>query len=86
MLCEKGSLEIGTFGDVYTRAKYFADTPLGGHMVENWIPRFKDAYIAQLNAWVTSIASGKFHPDLATADDALKATEACFLALGSLLK
>lgn len=86
VLCEKGSLEIGTFGDVYTRAKHFADTPLGGHMVENWIPRFKDAYIAELNAWVTSIVSGKFHPDLATADDALKATEACFLALGSLLE
>lgn len=86
VLCEKGSIEIGTFGDVYTRANHFAGTPLGGAMVDNWIPRFKDAYIAELNAWVDSVISGSFHPDLANVDDALKATEACFLGLGSLSK
>ncbi len=84
VLCEKGSLEIGTFGDVYTRANHIAGTPLGGPMVENWIPRFKDAYVAELRAWVDSVISGKQHPDIATVDDALKATEACFLALSSL--
>jgi len=84
VLCEKGSLEIGTFGDVYTRANHIAGTPLGGPMVENWIPRFKDAYVAELRAWVDSVISGNKHPDLATVEDALKATEACFLALNSL--
>jgi myo-inositol 2-dehydrogenase/D-chiro-inositol 1-dehydrogenase len=84
VLCEKGSLEIGTFGDVYTRANHIAGTPLGGPMVENWIPRFKDAYVAELRAWVDSVISGNQHPDLATVEDALKATEACFLALNSL--
>lgn len=84
VLCEKGSLEIGTFGDVYTRANHLAGTPLGGPMVENWIPRFKEAYVAELRAWVDSVISGYQHPDLATVDDALKATEACFLALSSL--
>jgi myo-inositol 2-dehydrogenase/D-chiro-inositol 1-dehydrogenase len=84
VLCEKGSLEIGTFGDVYTRAYHIAGTPLGGPMVENWIPRFKDAYVAELRAWVDSVISGNQHPDIATVDDALKATEACFLALNSL--
>jgi len=84
VLCERGSLEIGTFGDVYTRANHFAGTPRGGPMVENWIPRFKDAYIAELRAWTNSVMTGDFHPDLATVDDALKASEACFLALKSL--
>ena len=84
VLCEKGSLEIGTFGDVYTRANHFAATPLGGPMVENWIPRFKDAYVAELRAWVDSVLSKNPHSDLATVEDALKATEATFLALQSL--
>jgi myo-inositol 2-dehydrogenase/D-chiro-inositol 1-dehydrogenase len=84
VLCERGSLEIGTFGDVYTRANHFAETPLGGPMVENWIPRFKDAYVAELRAWVDSVLSKNPHPDLATVEDALKATETCFLALKSL--
>jgi myo-inositol 2-dehydrogenase/D-chiro-inositol 1-dehydrogenase len=84
VVCEKGSLEIGTFGDVYTRANHFAGAPQGGPMVENWIPRFKDAYIAELKAWVSSIQTGEIHPDLADVEDALAATEACFLALNSL--
>jgi myo-inositol 2-dehydrogenase/D-chiro-inositol 1-dehydrogenase len=84
VLCEKGSLEIGIFGDVVTRADHFAQVAQGGAMVENWIPRFKDAYIAELVAWVGSVSSGVAHPDLATAQDALAATEACFLALGSI--
>jgi myo-inositol 2-dehydrogenase/D-chiro-inositol 1-dehydrogenase len=84
VLCEKGSLEIGTFGDVYTRADHFAATPLGGVMVENWIPRFKEAYVAELHAWVESVLTYLPHADLATVEDALKATEACFLALESL--
>jgi myo-inositol 2-dehydrogenase/D-chiro-inositol 1-dehydrogenase len=84
VLCEKGSLEIGTFGDVYIRANHFAGTPLGGQMVDNWIPRFKDAYIAELKAWVSSVQTGEIHPDLADVEDALAATEACFLALKSL--
>jgi myo-inositol 2-dehydrogenase/D-chiro-inositol 1-dehydrogenase len=84
VVCEKGSLEIGTFGDVYTRANRIAGTPIGGPMVENWIPRFKEAYVAELHAWVNSVSSGNQHPDLATVEDALKATEACFLALNSL--
>jgi len=84
VLCEKGSLEIGTFGDVYTRSDHFAATPLGGTMIENWIPRFKDAYVAELRAWVESVLTNQPHPDLATVEDALKATEACFLALKSL--
>ena len=53
-------------------------------MVENWIPRFEDAYIAELKAWVESVTTGNAHSDLATSADALAATEACFLALKSI--
>lgn len=84
VVCEKGSLEIGIFGEVITRADHFAETPIGGAMVENWIPRFKDAYIAELKAWTESVRSGTSHKDLAKVEDALAATQACFLALDSI--
>lgn len=83
VLCERGSIEIGTFGDVFTRAQHFAQEVIHGEMVENWIPRFKDAYIAELRAWVESVKTGTAHPDLATAADALAATKACYLAINS---
>lgn len=86
IVCERGSLEIGIYGEVITRANFFAETSAGGAMVENWIPRFKDAYIAELKAWTETIISGENHPDLACANDALAATQACFLALNSIKK
>ncbi len=84
VVCEKGSLEIGIFGDVIKRANHVAEVAIGGPMVENWIPRFEDAYIAELKAWVESVTTGNAHSDLATSADALAATEACFLALKSI--
>ena len=81
---EKGSVEIGIFGDVHTRANFTAEAVIGGPMVQNWIPRSRDAYIAELQAWVTAVSTGVSHPDLATVDDALAATAACFLALESM--
>jgi myo-inositol 2-dehydrogenase / D-chiro-inositol 1-dehydrogenase len=84
VVCEKGSIEIGLFGDVHTRANFLAEPVMGGQMVQNWIPRSRKAYIAELSAWVTSIGSGVSHPDLANVEDAVAATAACFLALDSL--
>ena len=86
VLCETGSLEIGIFGDVYVRAHHQAQASQGGLMVENWIPRFKDAYIAELRAWTSTVATGVEHPDLATAEDAFAATAACFLAIDSVAR
>lgn len=84
VVCEKGSLEIGIFGDVHTRANFVAEPVQGGQMVQNWIPRSRDAYIQELKAWVISVNSGVTHPDLASVDDAFAATAACFLAIDSL--
>jgi len=84
VVCEKGSIEIGLFGDVHTRANFVAEPVAGGNMVQNWIPRSRDAYISELKAWVASVKTGVRHSDLATVDDALAATSACFLALNSM--
>lgn len=84
VVCEHGSLEIGIFGDVITRANHVAEIALGGVMVDNWIPRFKDAYIAELRMWTASVISGESHPDMALSGDALAATEACALGLASM--
>ena len=84
VVCERGSLEIGIFGDVHIRSNFVAEPVQGGLMVENWIPRSRDAYIQELKAWVISVNSGVTHPDLASVDDAYQATAACFLAIDSL--
>ena len=84
VLCERGSIEIGIFGDVITRANHIAQAPLGGAMVENWMPRFEDAYIQELIAWTGFLSTGQVNPDLATAVDGLKATQACALGLASI--
>lgn len=84
VVCEKGSIEIGIFGDVITRAHYVAGVHKGGAMDENWIPRFKTAYVEELRAWVETIASGKPNADLATVEDALAANEACQLGVESI--
>jgi myo-inositol 2-dehydrogenase/D-chiro-inositol 1-dehydrogenase len=81
---EKGSIEIGVFGDVHKRADFVVEPVEAGPMVQNWIPRSKGAYIAELKAWVGTIETGEDDPDLATVDDAFAATSACFLALDAM--
>jgi hypothetical protein len=53
-------------------------------MVENWMPRFEDAYIQELIAWTAFLATKEINLDLATATDGLKATQACALGLASI--
>ena len=84
VLCEKGSIEVGIFGDVITRIDFEATPIQGGHMAENWMSRFELSYIEELKAWVNSIESGKMNPDLATVKDALAANEACQLGVASI--
>jgi len=84
VLCEKGSIEVGIFGDIITRFD-FDSTPIkGGKMAENWMTRFENSYIEQLKAWISSIESGVTNEDLATALDALLANEACQLGVDSI--
>lgn len=84
ILCEKGSIEVGIFGDVITRIDFEATSILGGHMAENWMSRFEISYIEEVKAWVSSINSGIPNIDLATAKDALAANEACHLGVASI--
>ena len=84
ILCEKGSIEVGIFGDVITRVNFIATPILGGRMAENWMSRFEVSYIEEVKAWVGAINSGNSNPDLATVADALAANEACQLGIDSI--
>ena len=84
VVCEKGSIEVGIFGDVITRSEFVATPILGGKMAENWMVRFERSYIEEVNTWVKSIVTGDIHPDLATVSDALAANEACQLGVTSI--
>ena len=84
ILCEKGSIEVGIFGDVITRVNFEATPILGGRMAENWMSRFEVSYIEEVKGWVGAINSGKSNPDLATVADALAANEACQLGVDSI--
>lgn len=84
VICEKGSIEIGIFGDVITRSNHLAGVLKGGKMDDNWIPRFRDSYINELRAWTKSIITGEANSDLADVDDALAANEVCALGVASI--
>jgi len=83
IVCEKGSIEVGVFGDVIIRSDFNATSIKGGRMSVNWMDRFELSYIEEVKAWVKSIDSGEIHPDLATVVDALAANEACQLGIDS---
>ena len=84
VLCEKGSIEVGIFGDVVTRVGFEATPIQGGHLAENWMSRFEQSYIEELRAWINSLETGVVNPDLATVKDALAANEACQLGVASI--
>jgi myo-inositol 2-dehydrogenase/D-chiro-inositol 1-dehydrogenase len=83
IVCEKGSIEVGVFGDVIIRSDFNATSIKGGRMSVNWMDRFELSYIEEVKAWVKSIDSGEIHPDLANVVDALAANEACQLGIDS---
>ena len=84
VLCEKGSIEVGIFGDVITRVDFEATPIKGGPMAKNWMSRFEASYIEELRAWTTALITGVPNKDLATVDDALAANEACQLGIASI--
>jgi myo-inositol 2-dehydrogenase/D-chiro-inositol 1-dehydrogenase len=84
IICEKGSIEIGINGDVITRFNREMGSHTGGHMEENWIPRFTRSYIEELRAWINSIETGVPNKDLANVEDALAANEVCALGIQSI--
>lgn len=50
----------------------------------DWRPRFAEAYRAELQAWVDAVVTGVAAPDLATAEDGLRAAEAARAAVTSM--
>jgi len=84
VVCEKGSIQIGTHGDVYTQVNGIGGSAKGGKMAENWMARFEKSYIEELKAWIHELSSGEINSDLATVEDALIANEICALGLDSI--
>jgi myo-inositol 2-dehydrogenase/D-chiro-inositol 1-dehydrogenase len=84
VICEKGTIQIGTHGDVITQVNGFGGATKGGKMAENWMTRFEPSYIEELKAWVTEVKTGVINTDLATVEDALIANEVCALGLASI--
>ena len=86
VVCEKGSIQIGTHGDVITQVNGVGGATKGGPMATNWMVRFEPSYIEELKAWIQEVKSGILNPDLATVEDALIANEVCAMGLASIAK
>lgn len=84
VICEKGTIQIGTHGDVITQVNGFGGATKGGKMAENWMTRFEPSYIEELKAWVEEVKTGVINTDLATVEDALVANEVCALGIASI--
>ena len=83
VVCEKGTIQIGTHGDVITQVNGFGGATKGGKMAENWMTRFEPSYIEELKAWIEEVKTGVINTDLATVEDALIANEVCALGIAS---
>jgi myo-inositol 2-dehydrogenase/D-chiro-inositol 1-dehydrogenase len=84
IICEKGTIQIGTHGDVITQINGFGGATKGGKMAENWMTRFEPSYIEELKAWIEEVKTGVINTDLATVEDALIANEVCALGIASI--
>lgn len=84
VICEKGSIQIGTHGDVITQLNGLGGATKGGPMATNWMVRFEPSYIEELKAWIEEVKTGVSNPDLATVEDALIANEVCALGISSI--
>jgi myo-inositol 2-dehydrogenase/D-chiro-inositol 1-dehydrogenase len=83
VVCEKGTIQIGTHGDVITQINGFGGATKGGKMADNWMTRFEPSYIEELKAWIAEVKTGEVNPDLATVEDALIANKVCALGIAS---
>jgi myo-inositol 2-dehydrogenase/D-chiro-inositol 1-dehydrogenase len=84
LVCEKGNIEIGIHGDVAERHEFQFQQTLGGKMDLNWMNKFENAYIAELNAWVKQTITGDINADLASHEDALRAQLVSDMAIKSI--
>ncbi len=83
-LMEKGSLVVENLGQLTISSDFNLPARAAGKLYEDWIGRFKQAYIDELRAWVASIKSGVLDSNLATPNDGLAASIACEIGIASL--
>jgi myo-inositol 2-dehydrogenase/D-chiro-inositol 1-dehydrogenase len=68
--CEGGLVRIDTRGEV-SIVRDFSHPHTPAHkMVDNWLPRFRNAYVGELAAWLGVVKGGQ-NDDLATVSDGL---------------
>lgn len=84
VVCELGNIEIGVHGDVAERHGLNFEVTKGGAMETNWLKKFNQSYINELNAWIAEIETGVENPDFATHTDALIANRVGALGVNSL--
>jgi myo-inositol 2-dehydrogenase/D-chiro-inositol 1-dehydrogenase len=83
VVCETGSIEIGPFGDVAVRTLDNYEANHGGKMEINWMKKFEQAYINELQAWADELETGVVNNNFATHKDALIANETAQLGVNS---
>lgn len=84
VITENASLVIENLGDLTIIKDFYLPKRKSGKLYDNWMGRFKPAYIAELEAWVKSVKDRKLDPNFASVDDGLAASIACGLGVKSL--
>ena len=69
---ERGVVRVGIWGDITVVKEHEHPAHPAFELGENWIARFRQAYINELVEW-TGTLRGKQSPDLATIEDGLRA-------------
>jgi len=84
VITENGSLVIENLGQLNIAYNFRLPTRKGGTLHKDWMGRFKQAYIAELKAFVNSLQKRKLDKNLATVEDGLAASIACGLGVKKL--
>ena len=84
VITENGSLVIENLGQLNIAYNFKLPTRKGGTLHKDWMGRFKQAYIAELKAFVNSLQKRKLDKNFATVEDGLAASIACGLGVKKL--
>src|SRR5262245_3622733 len=80
VVCEDGTVSLGETSPAFVNY----DGRRSGRVPKDWIERFEDAYDAEMQAWVNSVASGKqVGPNAWDGYAATAVAEACLTALST---
>lgn len=84
VLTENGSLVIENLGYLNITKNFKLPARKAGTLHKDWMGRFKQAYIAELTAFVNSLQKRKLDKNFATVEDGLAASIACGLGVKKL--